>query len=414
MRILFLSNYYPPFHRGGYEELCADVAEGLADRGHQVGILTSDIGKNSDESALIPVFRRLQLEIDGPPIIVSLRTVVGIKKRLLNNLRQTELTINEFRPDGIMIWGMWNLSKSIAKHIELYRKPATAYFISDLWPALPNSITQHWQNPPQRRILAQPKKMLGAFLLASNFAKRYDEVELAFENTACVSNAVRQELVKKNIIPPGSVVINNGIRTEDFQDKHANYFEKRGSESELKLLYAGRVSCEKGIETAINAIEILKAENIPISLDIVGGGDRHYLEGLSSAVQQKGLCDEIHFTGRVMRENMPVVYNRSDVLLIPSTGSDALPRTLLEGMSSGCIAIGSNVGGIPEVIENNVNGFLFEPGDFKALADIVVNIYKNPATLSSIRKASKKTVVTRFALDRYIGEIENFLAEIVM
>jgi hypothetical protein len=95
MRSLFLSNYYPPHHLGGYEELCADVTEGLRARGHTINILTSNVGNNTPPTPY--VHRLLHPEVSNTPYGATLNFFIGRKQRLDYNLRMTAQLIYQLR-----------------------------------------------------------------------------------------------------------------------------------------------------------------------------------------------------------------------------------------------------------------------------------------------------------------------------
>lgn len=414
MKILFVSNYFPPYHMGGYEELCAETAEGLIERGHKIGILTSKIHGRIHETVSFPIYRRLKLEISGPPIIISIRTLFNKKTRLDYNLHQIDQTIKEFQPEIIMIWGMWNLSKSIITYFESKKSFIVLYYISDLWPLLSNAVILHWQNPSKKRFLKIPKKIIGNIFINSRHIREYDNVKLGFENTICVSNSVKNILVENALISSKSVVIHNGIKIKNFvQIKNINS-ESSGSSHIIKLLYAGRISQDKGINTAINAVYLLKNNNLQVTLDVIGTGDKRYINELKSIIKKQDLVEQVHFFGYLPRKEMPKIYSLHDFLLIPSIEHDALPRVMLEGMSCGCIILGSRIGGICEVIEHGKNGFLFEPGNYEELACIILNNYDNYKLLGFIQQESMKTIKLKFSFSRFITEIEEYIERMVL
>src|SRR5207249_4901365 len=122
MRILFLSNFYPPHAIGGYEQWCQEVADLLAARGHRVTVLTSRYGlepgcKMSQTDEKQPpdrpvVIRTLHLQADlayYQPVHFFLQR----RQQERANQRELHRVIDQVQPDVLMVWGMWNLSHNL-------------------------------------------------------------------------------------------------------------------------------------------------------------------------------------------------------------------------------------------------------------------------------------------------------------
>src|SRR5712691_2570059 len=111
MKVLFVSNYYPPHTRGGYEQWCREVAAALAAR-HQVCVMTSRgadgaLGANDDtEDDGVDVRRILHLEVESGLLRTSLRLLAERAQLEKANLDRTRAVVAEFQPDVAMIWGM--------------------------------------------------------------------------------------------------------------------------------------------------------------------------------------------------------------------------------------------------------------------------------------------------------------------
>ncbi len=90
MRLLFLSNYYPPHHFGGFEELCEEIANYLIKRGHSVTVLTSNYAANGKESEEKNIFRLLNLEMDIRPYWSSFKFFWGRQDRLQKDIQTFE------------------------------------------------------------------------------------------------------------------------------------------------------------------------------------------------------------------------------------------------------------------------------------------------------------------------------------
>ena len=162
MKLLFLTNFYPPASRGGYEQWCQEVAEGLRNRGHDILVLTSRYGQDQDEKAEPGgIQRKLHLEMDLTPLLHSLRFFVGRVTRERANLAYLRQLIEDFAPDIVFIWGMWNLPRSLAESAEDMRPGRVVYYVADYWPTLPSQHEFYWQSPGRHWATQFPKRLLG-------------------------------------------------------------------------------------------------------------------------------------------------------------------------------------------------------------------------------------------------------------
>ncbi len=129
------------------------------------------------------------------------------------------------------------------------------------------------------------------------------------------------------------------------------------------LLYFGRLSEEKGIETLIRAMGIVKGE---VKLKVAGEGLLH--EKLIKLREDFGLREKIEFVGFQDDKSMEALIKDAKAVVIPSLWPENMPYSLLESMAAGKIIIASRTGGIPERIIDWANGYLFSPGNIGELA----------------------------------------------
>ncbi len=144
MKILFLSNLYPPHVIGGYEALCQEVVEGLAKRGHRVSVLTSTYGYDGEVSEE-NVHRLLSLE--GNLQFYKMKAAWSYPLKRKRNLDHLRRTIAAEQPDIVFIWGMWNLSKSLAHEAEKLMGSHVVYYLANPWPIEANMHQAFWDAP---------------------------------------------------------------------------------------------------------------------------------------------------------------------------------------------------------------------------------------------------------------------------
>jgi glycosyltransferase involved in cell wall biosynthesis len=120
-----------------------------------------------------------------------------------------------------------------------------------------------------------------------------------------------------------------------------------------------------GNDTAIEAFARLRQRHPQARLTIAGSGpDAARLRALC---EQRGLSNDVHFTGRLDRDAMAALYRQADVVLNPSH-ADNMPNSLLEAMASGVPVVSTNVGGVPYMVRDGETALLVPPGDAPAMA----------------------------------------------
>ncbi len=153
-RLLFVSNYYPPHALGGYEMWCHEVATGLRARGHHVSVLTSRVsGRASSDHVDGPVYRTLYLELEGGLLHTIGRLSWTRDRRERENLVRVERLLHQIQPDWVVLWGMWNVPRSVPAALERWMPGRVIYYLCDYWPTLPSAYLQRWREPARHPAL---------------------------------------------------------------------------------------------------------------------------------------------------------------------------------------------------------------------------------------------------------------------
>lgn len=175
---------------------------------------------------------------------------------------------------------------------------------------------------------------------------------------------------------------------------------------EKTVLFVGRLINWKGVSVLIQAMKIVETRLRGSKLVVIGDGpDRHELE---EEVVRLGLSPIVYFMGKLDRENLLTWYRSAEVFVLPSitykNQTEGLGVVLLEAMAACVPVIGSNTGGIPDIIEDGVNGLLVPPSDPDALADAIIRIFENPDLADRFREAGQKSVQESFSWDKISDE----------
>lgn len=172
------------------------------------------------------------------------------------------------------------------------------------------------------------------------------------------------------------------------------------------VLFAGRLTFEKGLGTLLTAAELLEARSFPLDIVIVGDGPmRHQVQARS---QQS---NNLKYLGYKSREETLALMGQSSAVLVPSIWFEPFGRTAAEAFAKGTPVLASNIGGPAELVEPSKNGWLVEPGDAEALAAGIVRAVREADT--SFRRTARRTYERRFssaAIYRRLREIYRLAA----
>lgn len=148
----------------------------------------------------------------------------------------------------------------------------------------------------------------------------------------------------------------------------------------LKLLFLGLLTPEKGIYDLLDVMRtICVEEGKDVHLHIGGNGDEAKLK---AAIETLGLSQFVHYHGWVGEEQKAQLFSECDAYILPSY-IEGLPMSILEAMSYAKPVIATNVGAIPEVVENDINGIIIEPGNKDQIAKAILSYVNHPEQIAS-------------------------------
>jgi glycosyltransferase involved in cell wall biosynthesis len=409
MRILFLTNFYPPHEIGGQERSCQQVVEGLRQRGHDTLVLTSMHGANNRPAQTDNVRRALHLEMDLTPWRHSINFFTERKRRERHNVHTFAGVLSEFQPEIIFIWGMWNLSWSLPAMAEARLPNGVVYRFAEYWPTLPTQHEFYWRAPGRNWYSRVLKNALGRVALAI-LAREGRGQTLHFRHTICVSAATRDKLVASGVPVAQARIIHTGVEAGVYPNGEG----PRGEDQTLKLLFAGRLAADKGVETAIQALAELISGGGPIkiSLTLAGSGSEDYTSHLRQLVDRLKLDEHVTFLGWVRHEEMAGLMQKYDVLLVPSIWPEPFARVVLEGMVAGLVVVATPAGGTSEIVRDGENGLLFTPGDSHDLAAKIGRLLDDVDLRHRLAEAGWQTIANDFNLSHMIDQYEDYLQEV--
>lgn len=226
-----------------------------------------------------------------------------------------------------------------------------------------------------------------------------------------VSQAVRDALVLGERLDPARVeIIPNGVDTEHFRRRNGPALPGLVglADGEAVVGAAGRLTRVKGFDCLLRAAHRLHQGGLRMRLLIAGEGpERANLEDLAS---QLGIGARTHFLG--LCENMGEFYSTLDIFVLSSL-REGSPNVLLEAMACGCAVVATNVGGVPEIIEDRASGLLVPPGDEERLAIALSRLVTGSERRQRLSAQARGRIESRFSLERTVAAYERLYSSLL-
>lgn len=386
MRIVLVASSLhpvPPPSHGAIETQVAAQALGLAARGHEVHVLGVDGPSGAPPRPLEGVIQHgLGRAFEG--------SGSGGARALFSSLRRfgrgAAERIRVLSPDVVH----WH-----ARYPCLFG--TTGRSRRDPWPHLIHA--HNWKRAENMRYDPWSTRRAAAALggwIDARVARRCSAV-------LAVSAFVRDHvLADTGIDPDRAHVVTNVVDAELFRTDAATPRDR-------EILFVGRIAAEKGLETLIEAVALVREELPDVRLTIVGpstGGTERgsYERDCRELVARLGLQAEVRFAGPVPNTELARHLAGAAVLAVPSVWGEPCGVVALEGLASGTPVVASRVGGLPELIEEGVTGRLVEAGAPAAWARALAEALRDDALRASAATAGPAAVRERHSPAR-VGQV---------
>lgn len=384
MRILIATENYHPMLSGAVVFI-DNLANALIKRGHQVVIFAPAIGTTfaKEHRGKVVVYRFSSMPF---PVVKKGQRLVYMA------LERVESIMAEFQPQILHIQSPSGLPNSAMKVAKKAKIPilGTHHF----------SFEMIQSYAPQQEQLSNLTKILLTVYL-NNY---YKHLELL----TCPTDAIRQSLIEAGVTVPLAVV-SNGIDVERFQSNVGRLSAKVPAKRPF-VLYVGRIDKDKQIQVLLDAIpQVLKE----VDVSFIFAGDGEYLVQAQEWVEKNHLEDKVVFLGRLESESPELkgLYAKATVFWTASS-IETQCIALLEAFTHGLPAVGVRALAIPELIQDDLTGYLVQPGNRAGLARAVVKILKD-AKLRDRLGSGALELVQQHRLEKTIDQFEELYQQLV-
>lgn len=377
MRVLILSDDFPPQAFGGAGRSTFDLAKGLQKFGHQVFVITTCQEKSCEaevEEQGIKVFKiftnfherwRAYLSLYNPQTVGKVRTII-------RKINPDVVHVNNIH--SYLSYYCLKIARQYSKAVFLtardtmlftFEKLATKRYLENFNPKI------GWLDN-----LKQAKKRYNPLrnIVIKHYLKYIDKI-FAISNTlkdALNQNGIQNVEVIYNAIDAGDWLVGSEI-LEGFKQKYGLQWKKI-------IFFAGRIGKLKGSEQIELAMDEVK-EKIPEAVLLMAG-----TQGL----------------GWLQGDELKAAFTASDIVVVPSIYLDAFNRTNIEAMVCSKPVVGTCYGGTPEIVEDGVTGYIVNPLNAELMAEKIIDLLGNPQKAKQFGEAGFQRVKKYFSLDSHL------------
>lgn len=397
MRVLFLSNLYPPFVRGGAEYLGAEFVKELSNQGHEVAVFTSvpwsalnSFRLDKRQEATITVYRfwplnlyhYLYAEKHSWPIRLIWQLVNLFNVYSAHRLRQV---MREFKPELVVSFNLMGLGFNLPPSIKSFGIHHI-HVLHDIQLLYPTGLMMFGKEKAVSSVFAKAYQLINKFLWR-NVPEVLSPSKWLLE---LHQNKGLFKLSQTQVLPNPVLSAINEI--------------KKSFGPRLTISYVGQIEEHKGIFWLIDNVKKLPAElQAMFILEIIPTGQS---AGLLEMIKENKDCAFIKIRPNLIQLDIDKAVARSNLVIVPSLCYENSPVTISKAQLVGTPVLASNIGGIPEMIKPEVTGWLFEPGNSDEFIGILSNLLKNPDKLAKVSELAKSGVSANI-LSKYTRDIVN-------
>lgn len=400
MKVLLVNKFH--WNKGGSEKYYFELGELLKKHGHEVAYFSMEDEKNiktGDREYFVPKF-----DLNNSSKLKAL-DVISNKK----NGKLMAKALDEFEPDIVHLNNFQRqLSASIIKPCLKRNIPIvfTAHDVQAICPAI--TMMDNDKNTCELCIKgkyincvkkscnkgSKLKSIIGAL---EGYYYRFNKIytdKISYIITP--SEFYRTKFIEDGVNPNRIQAIHNSIEMNDYDVK---------TEDEGYALYFGRLSKEKGILNLINAFVKTKDGKLYIA------GEGPEKENIQNIIKDNKLEDRVKLLGFLNKEQMTEYTRKCKFVVVPSIWYENCPYSILETLAIGKPVIGAKIGGIPELISHDENGFVYNTQS--ELTKYMNRLFEDEKLVKSFGKKSKELAKELYSRDVYYDKLEKIYNDVI-
>ena len=256
-------------------------------------------------------------------------------------------------------------------------------------------------------IIVHPKIIAKIF---SKLLKKYSNLVI------CNSKATRENLIiREPKLKKKSKVIYNGLEVPKVLEEKINKESFGFKNDDIIITLVGRISRLKGHKWLLNTYKEAFSKSKNIKLLFVGSpveGQEFYLHEIEKFIFTNQLSDKV--TILPFTTNLNAIWSITDIAIMPSTEAESFGLVALEAMLLKKPVIASNLGGLKEIVKDNVTGFLVESNNLKELEIAISKLVESPKLRNVFGNSGLERAERKFKLERYVNQFEKTFEELIL
>ena len=400
MKVLLVNKFHWP--KGGSEKYYFELGELLKQHGHEVAYFSMEDEKNistGDKEYFVPKF-----DLNNSSKLKALDVIYNKK-----NQKIMEYALDDFKPDIVHLNNFQRqLSASIIKPCVDRNIPIvfTAHDVQAICPAI--TMMDNDKNPCE---LCIGGRYINCIKKSCNKGSKLKSILGALEGYYYRKNKIYTDKISYIITPSEfyrKKFIEDGVNENKIKAIHnsiimGDYNVK--VEDEGYALYFGRLSKEKGILNLINAFKKCKKGTLYIA------GEGPEKDTIENIIKENKLEKRVKLLGFLNKEEMTEVTRKCKFVVVPSIWYENCPYSVLETLAIGKPVIGSNMGGIPELVSDNENGYIYDT--IEELTEKMNMLFSDEEIVKKFSKKSKKLAKEKYDREVYYSELKNIYDKVV-
>ena len=402
MKILLVNKFH--YLKGGSEKYYFELGELLKENGHEVAFFSMKDDKNIETGCKEYFVETIDLNNGS-----KLKAFDVIYNKA--NKQLMEEALDKFKPDIVHINNFQRqLSASIIKPIKNRNIPIvfTAHDVQAICPAIlmldskknicEDCIRGKYINCIKKKCIKNSnlKSILGAiegkyYRIKKIYTKKIDKI---ITPTEFYKTKLIEDGIDKNKI----IAIHNFVDTKEYDIERKD---------EGYALYIGRLSKEKGILNLIKAFSNVKKGELKIA------GEGPEKENIIKFIEENKLQHRIKILGFINKDEVKEKIRKCRFVVVPSIWYENCPYSIVEALAIGKPVIGTDIGGIPEIVKNKKSGLTYKYDDINQLTNKMEKLYKNKELAKKLGDTAKEQAKKLYSKDVYYKKIINIYTELI-
>jgi len=382
-KVLIVSQLFPPHYIGGSELAAYEQSKMLRKMGWEVRVVSGKIDNSIKRYSVTKEkgeFEGIRINLHDKDFYHD--KYINFDREPLQEIFRKELY--SYAPDVVHLHNIYGLSLGMIDECYKMNIPIVMT-LHDYWGICPKNLLINEEGSIctikdgfcikcQGQIFAENGNSYSFYERNLKYLDYYKKIDLLISP----SRYLADRFIERGLPKDKFKIVKYGININRFKEKQPKVKFKK-----IRLGFVGQTVWHKGLDIFLCALSLLeKEERDKISVLIAGSGDKTYELHCKSLVKEFNF---VNFLGKISNDKMHKIYRQIDILIVPSRWPDNSPLVVQEALACGIPIIASDIGGMPELVEDGINGYLFKYNSHEALAQKIREFIKNPDKILQMR-----------------------------